>query len=268
MPFTSPQPPCPCRGELPSKGNQGAGNKNEAHGPDHLRANSRSRNQGAEAGGGAGKVLMPQHTRRWGKACPFLTSQERRIQPRAITLGSLPVCVTLGHCEAVKCPPGDKSPLQVFGQLTLIIINLFKLNVFLVLLKWIRKKYITSKVQTLPSGMFSWHPVGLESMHKVQNRLLVNEVRITLIFLKYYPVNYSTSREKQVSLSRFSWVSIRLPPNAQGENVLFLTPLSWLPVLLLLITHFKKQIYIILTDLTFPSIFGSLLGFMFTFCKP
>lgn len=98
-------------------------------------------------------LLLP--TRCWGKECPFLRSQERRIQPRAITLGRLPVCATLGHSEAVKCSTGDKSPLQVFGQLTLIIINFFKLNTFLALLKWVRKKYITSDVQTLPLGMFS-----------------------------------------------------------------------------------------------------------------
>lgn len=78
-------------------------------------------------------LLLP--TRCWGKECPFLRSQERRIQPRAITLGRLPVCATLGHSEAVKCSTGDKSPLQVFGQLTLIIINFFKLNTFLALLK-------------------------------------------------------------------------------------------------------------------------------------
>lgn len=76
------------------------------------------------------QVLVMQHTQCWGRRCPFIMGGERGTEPRAITSGQLPVCVTPGHCEAVQCSPGDKAPLPVTPllQVTLIINNLFKLN--------------------------------------------------------------------------------------------------------------------------------------------
>lgn len=39
--------------------------------------------------------------------------EERGTEPREITSSQLPVCVTIGHWEAVQCSPGDKAPLHV-----------------------------------------------------------------------------------------------------------------------------------------------------------
>lgn len=57
-------------------------------------------------------------------------SEERGAEPRTITLGQLPVCVTPGHREAAKRSRGDMAPLPVTPllQLTLMINNCFKLN--------------------------------------------------------------------------------------------------------------------------------------------